>query len=210
MVAPRGIEKLSTNPLNDRTSNIDQMIRHKKSTNRRPGCQLWDSSKTTFTQVERQSSNRRPGFHEQRFSGLHSCCQQPPFVQRNHSYLAGILSFIVQIFCTQDNPCILCPINMTTVTIRTKLKISPIYRGEPQPCKPLAHSSAPSDPQPRTPYDHTIRQKKFLNILRKKLAIITSETPKRLISWMTHLMRSRTGLCKESMNDVYRLPSCRL
>ena len=23
-------------------------------------------------------------------------------------------------------------------------------------------------------------------------------------------MRSRTGLCKESMNDVYRLPSCRL
>ena len=27
---------------------------------------------------------------------------------------------------------------------------------------------------------------------------------------MTHLMRSRTGLCKESMNDVYRLPSCRL
>ena len=28
---------------------------------------------------------------------------------------------------------------------------------------------------------------------------------------MTHLMRSRTGLCKESMNDVYRhLPSCPL
>ena len=34
MFAPRGIKKLSTNPLNDRTSNIDQMIRHKKSTNR--------------------------------------------------------------------------------------------------------------------------------------------------------------------------------
>ena len=40
---------------------------------------------------------------------------------------------------------------MTTATIRTKLKISPIYRGALQPCKPLAHSSAPSDPRPRTP-----------------------------------------------------------
>ena len=91
MFPPRGIEKLSTNPLNDRTSNIDQMIRHKKSTNRRPGCQLWDSSKTTFTQVERQSSNRRPGFHEQRFSGLHSCCQQPPLYK-------GIF-YILVVFC---------------------------------------------------------------------------------------------------------------